>query len=309
MTTILMHQSQLIADRRKVVNGHHSGLIGVRDEAKIFQTPYCVYGITGFEFFDALSQDRQTEISQQIATVFVFDYFAGEAILKSELCESIGPVEFVDFLKFRTRCRQLRDIHGQYLARKLKQEDQQFIAMNREVAHVCRFGAFHTHSVEDQVVLGAGRQTADILLDHGLDYGDIYRTLRVSGVPTGDRYDVLSPQDLPVLFPPVYSETFIELLYVTMEELIDDDVKRELASREEHRATRKHLTEVIAVFLSMCKPGNTPAGEQAVFDPAMRFDFVTGAGRDTVYWQSACDITGWREDPEDTPEENEGVKA
>jgi PAS domain-containing protein len=291
LTTIIAQKKQISADRRKIVNGHGVGLIGVRDETKLAVTPYCIYGCSGFEFSDDQAETAKLNHQQRLATIFALHYFLEDRFRQTEFYR-FAILDLDAFFKFRKRLERLRGMLGQALSEAINARDQQMIAVGIETTFVFYNGAFHVYNNDEPAIIGAGRKQAAILLDHGLPLSDVYESLRDSGIPTGYEFETLGIDQLDAsLFPPVLDNDFLLELFSNVDEVLQVDLKLNLIEEKDRAESLKRLTETIATFLSL---GEYRDGLIHFNKASICFDFSTPESRQTQWFDTACEITGFR---------------
>ena len=287
MTTIIARNGELVADRRKVVNGRRVGIIGVRNEAKIHKLPYCIYGITGFETDESVGIGRGDYfLKSALATLFALSYICEKNKEKDEmLLEKTGWTR-PDYTRFRIQLAEIRNVIGTQLAKELQEAGQGVIAMGLFNTIHIQNGTYLTIPITDTVVGGCGTTEASILLDNGRSYKEIYHMLRTSGAPTGIEFDVLSVEkDLDKLFPPLSDPGFIRTIGVISRMAI----KREKAQGDDVREKEVTyaLVEVMATFLMM---GRVRDGKWRFFkDPVLKWISADLIKKHYRVFKIACD--------------------
>lgn len=212
MTTIIAKNRELVADRRKIITGRKTGNIGTRDEPKIYKTPYCLYGISGFEIKEHIPEISVPTLllQQQLAVIFGMSYFVsgGKAVL--DMLESQLNVPRKKLISFRKRIKTIRNIIGTQLGRELQKSCQGVLALGQfNTVHI-NDGQYLITPNNETLLIGSGTLAASILLDHNVPFEKLYPALRSFGIPTGATFDKLTvDDDLLDMFPPLSDWEFI----------------------------------------------------------------------------------------------------
>lgn len=291
MSTIIAHKGQLIADRRKVVDGAHISFVGIRDEAKIHQTDFCLFGLSGFEISSDIPAFEGTDLKllRALAVIFGLTYFTQKSYLHGPVAKALEEHEYHPFVQFRRNVRSLRNILASQLAKELEKDACNVLAVGREHTLMFHEGKYGIYGHQTQAVIGAGRKMAAILLDHGVPYEDIYRRLRWSGLPTGATFDVLKASDLPDLMPPVWDSEFLLTMHTRIKRQMQEEKEEGVLTPELEQVTIENVTKIFATFLTM---GRGKDKRSVALRPT--FDFSTPEARKRKAWKSAVAITRYK---------------
>lgn len=302
MTTIIARNGELVADRRKVVNFRKTGVIGIRDEAKIYATDYCLYGISGFELSEDIIDFGMPKILmlRRLATLFALSHVVeGSDDFEKHLL-TIPGVTTKDIDDLTNKLKITRNILGGVVARELDEQAMGLVAMGRYNTMHLNNGEFLSMPNNDTVVLGSGAKMACILLDHNFSYHELYPAMRAAGIPTGEKYDKLTlEKDLPRKVPPLSDEQF----HKTIVRLFNKSERREkkmgILTEEAAMESRGALAEAIATLMSL---GKVSKRGRWLWSKKPIFNWTTDEARDSEYFNKACKMLGVKIAPK------EGVK-
>jgi hypothetical protein len=249
MTTIIAQKKQLVADRRQVVNGVKAGIIGVRDEAKIYKLPYCFYGTSGFVVDGKIGGYAKSLFDANIAALCALSFLCEKEKQKDAMIMEQTGWSRKDYSAFQNRVSAMRDMIGREFARDLNTHSQKLLIMTHQITMLVT-NDFVTAHTDETVVLGSGEEMVHVLLDHGLPYEEVYPALRASGVPTGATFDVLSlEKDLPSLFPPLSHPNLIAIIKVMMNDRINRQVKNGAMKEDTAARVRYVLVEDLVTLV------------------------------------------------------------
>lgn len=243
MTTIIVLNNTIYADRRKVVNHALQGIAGAEIGDKIITTPYCHYATTGFVPTPA----QRTQIEKTLAAIHTL---YGVMNPKGVFAKSLLGKMF----------RENKDIHKavtatvNMLVDRLKMRvgnaDCKLIAINDRYNTIMIGNDTHVDTTLDCKILGGGDKVASTLLHHGESIASVYQAIRGMGLPTGAVYDERSgAQFANGLMPPITSNDFI---YRVMEELsIFNQNKNDEDPQEDHDLLTNLVLSLLAVFMAI----------------------------------------------------------
>lgn len=288
MTTLIAKNGELYGDRRKVVNSPRNGIVGVRDDAKIYKLPFCLYGMTGWDYSDGgiLSKRAKALFEQKLAVISALDYFTDEQFIKHPLHAMLKEMKYHgSFISF---CKHFRNLIGRYLAKDLSAASSGLILVTRGGTFVADSKGWDICGRSDTIVVGAGSKMAAILLDHNVPIKDIYYALRAANVPSGTIFDKFTiEEDTSGEFPPVFGEPFLSALYKFVgRSMVRESVDNKYDEMQQFENHEK-FTMFVAALLSLGKmDGNT-----AVFTPNPNLKIDDPEFRHTEIWKKACKIT------------------
>jgi hypothetical protein len=302
MTTIIARNGELVADRRKVVNYRKAGVIGIRDEAKIYKTDYCLYGISGFELSEDIADFGMPKIlmMRRLATLCALSYVVeGSDDFEKQLLELPG-VTTKDVDDLIGKLKPTRNILGGVVARELNEQAMGLVAMTHYNTMHLNNGEFLSMPNKDTVVTGSGMKMACILLDHNFSYDELYPAMRVAGIPTGEKYDKLTlEKDLPRMVPPLSDEQF----HRTIVRLFNKSERREkregILTAEAAMQARGALAEAIATLMSL---GKVNKRGRWTYSKKPIFDWTSDKAKESLFFKKACKMLGVKTAPQ------EGVK-
>lgn len=302
MTTIIARNGELVADRRKVVNYRKTGVIGIRDEPKIYKTDFCLYGISGFELSEEIADFGMPKVlmMRRLATLFALSYVVeGSDDFEKQLLEIPGvTTKHVDDLI--GKLKPARNILGGVVARELEEQAMGLVAMGPYNTMHLNNGEFLSMPNKDTVVTGSGAKMACILLDHNYSYDELYPALRAAGIPTGEKYDKLTlEKDLPKLFPPLDDEQFHRMILRLFNKSERHEKKLSMLTDQAAIEARGALAEAIATLMSL---GKVNKRGRWVFSKKPIFDWSSDAARRSPHFLKACKMFGVKLGPK------EGVK-
>lgn len=256
MTTIIARNRELVGDRRKLINARKLGVVGVRDEAKIHKTPFCFYGISGWEVDDNLKIGMpKFKMLRRLSVLFTLSYIASDDEEKDRyLLENLGWDKRVYEL-FKEAMGDMRNLMGNAFAHELNEFGQHLVAMGQyETIHI-QGKEFLALPNFDTVILGAGDKMAAVLLDNGLSYDEIYHTLRTHAIPTGIKYDVLNvDRDLPKMIPNFSDSMFIKVMVLLFNKALAREKKQNIIKDAQHEIDARYVMAArMAVFMAMGK--------------------------------------------------------
>lgn len=296
MTTIIARNRELVADRRKVVNYRKAGVVGIRDEPKIYKTPFCLYGISGFEMGEALEDFGMPKLlmMRRLATLFALSYLVeGGDEVEKELLKLPGATDrlvtdLIDNLK------SIRNICGVQVAKELDQVEMGIVAMGPFTTLHMASGEFLAMKNIDTVVLGSGVKMTSILLDHNLSYDEIYPALRRSGMPSGEKYDLLSVEhDLPKAYPPISDPQIMRMVARLWRKSELTELKAKTLTPEQMHTARGALAETLATLLSL---GRITKRNRWVWSKKPIFSWKEPEKRKHIFFTTACKAVGVKED-------------
>lgn len=294
VTTIIAQGKTFTADRRKVINYHKVGMVGIRDEAKISKTPYGLIGTTGFEFSGAKDAKIYKEYHQKLAILAILTYCSDQRFFELPIYKAMkhankGEEYAASFFNWRTNMRNWRDILGRHFAKDIVEWKAGFIMMLHERTLVGDEDGFLTYDNRDAVIVGSGKKMATILLDHGVPKPEIYHALRQSGVPTGTKIDEFTiEKDLPDLFPPITDLSFQMAFTTHGLRSITKDKKDGVIDADKALVAHEELTAAVATWLSF---GELKKGVFHFNKDLPIFDWDDNATRVHPAWKRAVEIT------------------
>ena len=301
MTTVIARNKVLVADRRKIVNYRKLDVIGVRNEAKIYKEPFCLYGVAGYEATPAINGYGMSRelLLRRLAVLFALSYYT-ESKEKRKLLYGLPGASPIMIESMVASWGEMRTIMGMQVARELNEFSQSVVAMGQFNTMHFTDGEFLTMPNTDTVLLGAGARHAVILIDNGYSYDKIYPALRRAGVPTGETYDMFTVEDdLPDLMPPISHPTLVRTIATLMRKAIRWEMKKGMLTPESAIGPRRALAENLATFLSL---GNTLRGNYWVFSKKPIWDWTTPQSKKHRHYQLACNFVGIKAEKENKEE-------
>lgn len=298
MTTIIARNRELVADRRKIVNFRKIGTVGVRDEPKIYTLPFCHYGLSGFDdspYISGVMSDFT--FKKSIAVIMGLSYLADAPFDKQ--CSWAYPDDHVNqFLGFLESIETLRNVLGTQLAIELNEASRGAVAMGPFTTVHFDKKEFLRIPPEDTVVTGAGVKMACVLLDHNFSYEEIYKGIAASGIPTGEKIDLLKVDDLEDLFPPISHYGFLFHMSSMMKRALRREVKEGVIEDERREPILRLFAGTVATLLTF---GRYKDGKM-IFKPNRVFSWNDPEARKRKAYKVACDIVGIEVDENAQPE-------
>ena len=181
------------------------------------------------------------------------------------------------YVAFVDKVIAMRRLIGNSLAADMGQALRNIVAISRTNILTTSFQQSSSHNFNSTQTQGVAGTMANILLHHKYTLEDIYKAIRNSGCPTGDTFDHYDAlKEIPDLFPPVSDPNFLANLSIYTR-----DGLRENMQKKDKENYEKHLTEVIAAFISLgtLRDGKMHFSKKPKFDYNTQEDFEHPAYR------------------------------
>lgn len=209
MTTIILKDGKLHADRRKVVNYYGGQMLGIRSEQKIVTLPYCHYAIAGFEFNgeDAL----ESEFLDYLNILFSLQHIRSRANAHTPIGRALRKAKLLS--KFSV----IVNVFKEDLCNFLGKIGATVVAINHHTAIIAGEASETRGSIipvkRETIVIGSARNFSLILIENDCPINEIYPAIRDSQAPTGKEYDVVSGETLDTnLFPGINEDMLMCIL-------------------------------------------------------------------------------------------------
>lgn len=197
MSTYILHDGVFYADRRKIINFPGNSMIKAEDSSKVKELSWCYLASAGFELSEVATRAILRFVTLFEATDAMVQHlksFAEDHKLSKEVDKIASEV-----MAFRKMIDvAAKDIIGGF----------NFIVVTKKHRYSCT-GSPEKHedvfysSNENSEVIGSCASAVRVLLLNGVNVPDIYRILRESKVPTGEKCDSFKVSDLSDEIPPI----------------------------------------------------------------------------------------------------------
>lgn len=257
MTTIILKDNCLVADRRMLVNaGNANVIVGVRDEAKIYKLPYCLYGLSGFEFEIDKDSSMKKMFDNVVATLCALTYICEENKEKDAMIRNGTGWTKSQLTLVQYRASLMVTLIGEYFAQSLFKTGKHLVIVTKYKTLLFENSKFDTYDTNETIVLGSGKKMTHLLLDKGTPFEEIYHVLRSTGVPTGTKLDKFHLNELPDFFPPIDNVNFYSTIDFYHSTTIKKEFKEGLIPKLTYDRSKCTVVEIIATFISMGKVKN-----------------------------------------------------
>lgn len=254
MTTIIARNGELVADRRKIIEARLIGTVGVRDEPKIHKLPFCIYGFSGVERDIPRPGDlTKLQLHRRMAVVMGLSYIADCDPLTYEKLLQMEGVRPSHVFHFQQQVGQLRNVAAGQLARELENQNQNMLIMGKFTTVYCTNGGMVVAPNTETLIMGVADRMAAIFLDHNYSYEKLYKAIRHSTSPTGEKIDILKVADLEDLWPPITDPGFIKMAIQMFERSEHYEFKKGILKDEVATHARALIAETIATILTLGK--------------------------------------------------------
>lgn len=288
MTTVIAHKGVLTADRRKVTNSVTHGMTGLRDETKITIAPFGIYAMIGFEPMEHSKKYNSQDVESMLDIFATLEYFAHTSFLDTPLAKTASTEDLRDFSDIADG---IRKVYANYLAKYLDNMGGGLMLLTKHRAHMVRYDRMTSNSHSLVLAGGSAGKMAAILKDHGCDYADIYRALRLSGAPTGQAFESVAYADhVKDLFPPIGHAKYLAKLGVEVIVALRDSLRNNKEKSAEELADLKtqFIDEAKCFIASLYSFGVIKENWMMHFSKNPQFSFMSPESRkDNPAWSAA----------------------